>query len=61
MAGKTYAVGLYLAVYSLYRYIARWQPKLEASLDASTYACVLALLAAVNECLPLIKPPSPTD
>lgn len=61
MATKTYSVGLYMVTYHAYKYIARWLPKLQENLTEEQLACVAALLNALQECLPLIKPSAPTD
>jgi len=61
MAGKTYLIGLYLAELSLYRYITRWQNNIiAAGASEEVIACVAALLVALEDCLPLIKPAPPT-
>ena len=59
MAQRTYIVGLYLVLSAAYRYMARWQPKLQASMSAQQFACLTAVLTAVEECLPLIAPGTP--
>lgn len=61
MADKTYQIGLYLAMHTLYRYMSRWQPKLVVSMTTDQYTCFQAVLAAIVECLPLILPAPPTD
>ena len=57
MAVKTYYVGARLVVERAHRYLTRWQAQLEANLTAPQYTCVLALIAALAECLVvLVKP-----
>lgn len=61
MATKTYLIGLYLAELALYRYITRWQVNIaNAGASEEVIACIASLLAALETCLPLIKPAPPT-
>lgn len=60
MAVKTYQIGLYLTLKTAHRYIARWQPKLQASMTTEQYTCLVAVLDAIVECLPLITPAIPS-
>jgi len=59
MAARTYGVALFFIFSKAHRYATRWQTKLEESLSAEAYTCLLAVIAALAECLPLIKPPPP--
>lgn len=59
-APRTYKIGLYLTMHTLYKYMTRWQPKIEANLTSEQLACFNAVLSAISECLPLILPPPPT-
>jgi hypothetical protein len=61
MAQRTYMIGLYYSVYAARQYIARWQIKIEQNATTEQYTCILALLEALNECLPLIQPPPPVE
>lgn len=61
MAQRTYLIGLYIAEKALYRYITRWQQKLEANTEPEVMTCILAVLTALEECLPLITPAAPTE
>lgn len=61
MAQKTFLIGLYLATNALYRYITRYRVKLEDNATEAQFACILAVLAAIEECLPLIQPPPPVE
>ena len=59
MASRTYLVGLWLASKALKKYITRWQVQIEDNTSPETYSCVLAVLTALDECLPLIQPNPP--
>lgn len=59
MAQRTYLIGLYLAMNTLYNYMSRWQLKIEANMTDPQKVCFQAVLDAVIECLPLIQPPPP--
>lgn len=56
---KTYQPGLYLVLNTAYKYATRWAPKLQDSLSPEAYTCLLATIAAIGECLPLIIPAPP--
>lgn len=60
MALRTYLIGLYLAMNTLHRYVTRYQTKLQANMTPTQYTCLVAVLDAINECLPLIVPPDPS-
>jgi hypothetical protein len=60
MAQRTYLVGLWLVLKAAYRYISRWQEQLEANTETPTFTCIIAVLEAIEVCLPLIKPAPPT-
>jgi len=59
MAQRTYLIGLYLVLNASYRYISRWLPKLEASMTSEQFTCLIAVLDALQACLPLILPAPP--
>lgn len=61
MATKVYWKALELNLDIARRYIQRWQPKLEQNLTAEQYACVVATLNAILECLAIlpINEPNP--
>lgn len=61
MAQRTYLIGLWLAMTALSRYMSRWLVKLEANMTAQQFACLQAVITAVNECLPLIQPAPPVE
>lgn len=61
MAHRTYLVGLYLAEKALARYIERWGVKIQANVPTPTWVCIQAVLAALNECIPLILPEPPVE
>ena len=61
MAQRTYLVGLWLTLKAGYKYISRWQTKLEANTDSQTFQCIIAVLNALEECLPLIEPAPPAE
>ena len=60
MATRTYLVGLYIFFYAAHQYGVRWQTRLQAHMTTEQYNCLLAVLAALAECLPLIAHSSPT-
>lgn len=51
MATKTYQIGLLFGLQQIYKYITRWQLKLQAVLSGPQYTCLLAVLDAVTACL----------
>jgi len=57
---RTYTIGLYFTMHTLYKYMTRWQPRIEANLTSEQLECFHAVLEAISECLPLILPPPPT-
>lgn len=59
MASRTYLIGLYLALKATKKYITKWQIPLQAVMTTEQYRCLVAVLDAVNECLPLIVPAPP--
>ena len=48
---RVYWIGLRLTLDATRRYIQRNQTRLEANLSAPQYACVVAVLEAILECL----------
>jgi TorA maturation chaperone TorD len=58
MATKTYERKLIFLADHLSKYISRYQIKLQANLTEDEYDCVVALLAALLECLHTLVPPS---
>jgi hypothetical protein len=60
VAQRTYLVGLYIVFNTAYRYISRYQNQLEGSATEEQFACIQAVLTALEACLPLIKPSPPT-
>lgn len=58
-AAKVYWKGLTLIADALRRYIQRNQLRLQANLTTPQYDCVVALLAAVVECLSLLPKNTP--
>jgi hypothetical protein len=61
MAQRTYLIGLYFALSFGYRYVSRWLPKIEQNASAEQFTCILAVLNALQECLPLIAPGPPNE
>jgi hypothetical protein len=52
MAGlKTYIPGLRLVLKTAHRFMTRWQSQLSGTLTEAQYACLVATIAAVAECL----------
>lgn len=58
---KVYWKGLRLVATQLKSYIQRNQLQLQANLTAPQYACVVALLDAVIECLALLPTDTPVE
>lgn len=61
MASRTYLYGLWFVFTQAVKYAKRWQVKLEANMDSQQYACLVAVIAALDECLPLIQPAPPSN
>lgn len=57
---RTYQPGLYLALSFAHKYATRYQAQLQANLSGPAYTCLIAVIAALAECLPLIAPGPPT-
>lgn len=51
MATKTYQIGLLIALEALRNYATRYQLKLQQFLTEPQYACLIAVIEAVTECL----------
>lgn len=61
MATRTYEVQLIALVSGLYKYISRWQPKLNQHLTTPEADCVAELLTALLHCLTVLQPPPPDE
>jgi len=51
MARRTYIPGLKDALKTMNRYAKRWQIALQVVLTSQQYACLTAVITAVDECL----------
>lgn len=58
MAFRTYIPVLRAVMYTAHKYATRWQPQLSESLSADQYACLLATITAIAECLAILGQPS---
>jgi len=54
MANRTYVPVLRIVLGRAHRYATRWQPKLQASLTEPQYTCLVAVIAALADCLVLL-------
>jgi len=61
MAQKTFLIGLWLAEKAVYRYITKHRQRIEENATEQQLACILAVLEAIEECLPLLQPAPPTE
>ncbi len=59
MASRTYIYGLWLVLTAAVKYAKKWQVKLQENMTTQQYNCLVAVIAALDECLPLIQPPPP--
>jgi len=59
MASRTYLVALYFVFKAAHKYATRWQPNLQANMTEQQYLCLVAVINALAECLPLIAPHVP--
>lgn len=59
MTTKVYWKALRLVLGESKRYIQRWEIQLQANLTAPQYACVVAVLDAIIECLQLLPANEP--
>jgi len=55
MAKRTYVPGLKLNLTIMNRYAKRWQLKLQGVLDSQAYQCLVAVIAAIDECLAALE------
>jgi hypothetical protein len=58
---KTYIPALYFVLKHAHRYATRYQPQLQQAMTEQQYNCLVAVIAAIAECLPLILPPPLND
>lgn len=58
MAQRTYKIGLFLAMSTLYRYITRYNEQLQVSLEGEEVVldCLTTIATAIATCLPILKP-----
>lgn len=61
MADKVYWKALRLVLGATKRYIQRWDIQLQVSLTPTQYACVVAVLDAVVECLAILPVNTPEN
>lgn len=61
MADKVYWKALRLVLGTTKRYIQRWDIQLQVSLTAPQYACVVAVLDAIVECLAILPVNTPEN
>lgn len=61
MATRTYLYGLWLVFTTAVKYAKRWQVRLQENMTVQQYACLVAVIEALDECLPLIQPNPPVD
>jgi len=61
MSTRTYLYGLWLVFTAAAKYAKRWQTKLQGNMTTQQYQCLVAVINALDECLPLIQPAPPAE
>jgi len=61
MSKRTYIPGAIITEERLLRYLQRWLLKLQTQVSTQTFACIEAVIVALNECLPLLRADNEED